>query len=146
MSAMRRKQNQRRVTFLSKILIFPESFTNKRLSLQAPVKVAEEKNVEEESSDDEPTTLIDPVTGMLMVMRAKEEGKYVPVPNAQPVAPPTPPPPAAKTESMPIVNEGLASHWLAQETLKVSNRFRDFLKVHKRARKSKYIFNFISNK
>lgn len=56
---------------------------------------------------------------MLIAMRAKEEGKYVPVPNAPPVAPPTPPPPAVKMEPLPIVTEGLASHWLTQETLKV---------------------------
>lgn len=63
-----------------------------------------------ETSDEEPTTLIDPVTGMLMVMRAKEGGKYVPVPGEPPtvpaappqsaspppaaIGPPTPPPPA----------------------------------------------------
>ena len=81
-----------------------------------PRKEPAELGTEAETSDEEPTTLIDPVTGMLMVMRAKEEGKYVPVPNALPVAPPTPPPPPLKTEPVPIVTEGLASHWLAQET------------------------------
>lgn len=52
-------------------------------------------------------------------MRAKEEGNYVPVANVPPIAPPTPPPPPSKTEALPIVTEGLASHWLAHETLKV---------------------------
>jgi len=108
-----------------------------------------------EASDEEPTTLIDPVTGMLMVMRVKEGGKYVPVqpsavppislgPRAETVAPPvlmstasvaapapksplpaapacikTNPSPvnqcqsAASSEHLsPIVNEGLASHWI----------------------------------
>lgn len=79
----------------------------------------EEQEAEAETSDEEPTTLIDPVTGMLMVMRAKEEGKYVPVANVPPIAPPTPPPPPVKTDVLPIVTEGLASHWLTHETLKV---------------------------
>lgn len=58
-----------------------------------------------------------------MVMRAKEEGKYVPVANVPPIAPPTPPPPANKVDPLPIVPEGLASHWLTHETLKVNISF-----------------------
>lgn len=80
----------------------------------------EDHEAEAETSDEEPTTLIDPVTGMLMVMRAKEEGKYVPVANVPPIAPPTPPPPPpTKSDVIPIATEGLASHWLTHETLKV---------------------------